>query len=313
MRALLLIPVFFVVFQLKSQVVIPKQSLRYLALGDSYTIGQSVTSLERWPKQLVDSLEKYGVEIDSFRVIARTGWRTDNLLAEMKNSNLTNDFNLVSLLIGVNDQFQGLSTQSYSLEFDKAIRAALDLVQWQQSAVFVLSIPDYGYTPYGQSRQASISEAIDNFNAINRSITQAYGIAYYDITPISRMGLDKPEYVATDRLHPSGAMYTEWVKLLLNDFREQLNSSTSVNETENGLFVQYNYLLNKIVVSAVEKPALIRLFSIGGQLILSQELTAGSSSEINVSDIPAGLCFYQVQSGNGILQTGKILVGHSLR
>lgn len=312
MVRIMLILLFFVPVLLAQDVII-KRPLRYLALGDSYTIGQSVSSLERWPRQLVDSLEKYGVEIDSFRVIARTGWRTDNLLAEMNNSNLTNDFNLVSLLIGVNDQYQGLSAQSYSLEFDKAIRAALDLVQWQKSSVFVLSIPDYGYTPFGESRQASISADIDNFNAVNKSITQAYGIAYYDITSISRLGLQIPEYVASDGLHPSGAMYTEWVKILLEDFRGQLDYSTSVNETENFLVVHYNALLNKIVVSPVEKQSLFRLYSIGGQLVLSQALASGSSTEIGLGDIPVGLYFYQIQSDSRFLQAGKILVDPSLK
>lgn len=119
--------------------------------------------------------------------------------------------------------------------------------------------------------------------------------------------------MASDGLHPSGTMYTEWVKILLEDFRGQLDYSTSVNETEDFLVVHYNALLNKIVVSPVEKQSLFRLFSIGGQLVLSQALASGSSTEIGLGDIPVGLYFYQIQSDSRFLQAGKILVDPSLK
>ena len=291
-----------------AQEVIIKSPLRYLAFGDSYTIGQSVSTLQRWPNQLVDSLKKYGVEIDTFGVIAQTGWRTDNLLDAMNKANLSDDFNLVSLLIGVNDQYQGLSTQSYQINFTKVLIATLDRVKWDKSAIFVLSIPDYGYTPFGQGNQPAISNAIDNFNAVNRSIVKDYGITYFDITPVSRLGFVKPEYVATDGLHPSGVMYTQWVRAILNRVRSQLGTNTDKVRTQNGIFVHSIPNLNKIIVSPMEMRSTFYLYNGSGQLILNQNLNAGQSSEITVNSMSSGLYLYSIKTNAGFLQTGKLFI-----
>lgn len=188
------------------------RNLRLLALGDSYTIGESVAVPERWPNQLADSLRKEAVLVDSVKIIATTGWRTDQLMAAINQQSPDSAWNLVGLLIGVNNQFQGRSLSVYETEFEDLLNRAIALAGGDRSKVFVISIPDYAYTPYGQANnQQQISAGIDQFNAANRSITESYGIAYYNITPISREGIDKPEYVASDGLHPSGIQYGQWV------------------------------------------------------------------------------------------------------
>lgn len=198
-----------------SQVVSPP--VKMLALGDSYTIGQSVPAQERWPVQLRDSLKARGVAWDTLEIIAATGWRTDNLANAMNTRQLDSTYNLVSLLIGVNNQFQGLDTTAYAAEFEALLRSAIGLAQGDTDQVLVLSIPDYAYTPFGQgSNPAAISKGIDDFNAVNLRITRQYGVAYFDITPISREGWNRPALVAGDGLHPSGLQYSEWVGLLLD-------------------------------------------------------------------------------------------------
>jgi lysophospholipase L1-like esterase len=196
--------------------------IKYLALGDSYTIGEGVQEKERYPIQLADSLKKTGVEVSEVKIIARTGWRTDQLRqAIFDDVNLTS-FNLVSLLIGVNNQYQGRDTATYRQEFKGLLQRALELAGNQKKRVFVLSIPDYGVTPFGQANEAKISREIDIFNRINREITLQAGIAYFDITPISRLAKTQPALLATDRLHPSGKMYKEWVKLIFAKVKKNI-------------------------------------------------------------------------------------------
>jgi lysophospholipase L1-like esterase len=198
--------------------------IKYLALGDSYTIGQGVSEAERYPIQLVDSLKKTQIEVSEVKIIARTGWRTDQLQqAIYEDVNLTS-FNLVSLLIGVNNQYQGRDTTTYRQEFKALLQRALELAGNQKKRVFVLSIPDYGVTPFGQWNEAKISREIDIFNRINREVTHQAGITYFDITPISRLAKTQPELLATDRLHPSGKMYREWVKLIFAEVKKNISN-----------------------------------------------------------------------------------------
>ena len=199
-----------------SQELIIRQPVRFLALGDSYTIGQSVQEAERWPHQLYDILDSSGCTLDELRIIAQTGWRTDNLAAAIDGANLTPGYSLVSLLIGVNNQYQQKPLKDYRTEFEELLKTAIYLAGGIKSSVLVLSIPDYAYTPFGQGN-TSISTEIDEYNAINKTITSAYGIKYFDITPISRQGLAEPELVAADGLHPSGEMYSRWVDHILQD------------------------------------------------------------------------------------------------
>lgn len=210
---------FFVSFHGMAQKLIVREEVKLLALGDSYTIGESVASSSRWPIQLVDSLQKRGVDCLQPKIIATTGWRTDNLKNAISRTKFKKDeqYNLVSLLIGVNNYYQGKSVESYAPEFEDLLKTALQLAGGDKSSVFVLSIPDYGYTPFGKEKQQKISEGIDAYNAVNKSISDKYGVKYYNITDISRRGLDEPDLVAADGLHPSEKMYSQWVQLILSD------------------------------------------------------------------------------------------------
>lgn len=196
--------------------------VKYLALGDSYTIGESVAKAECYPILLEKKLETDGYEVKTI-IIAQTGWRTDNLAAAIEQANLKDTFELVSLLIGVNDQFQGKTIGSYSNNFEQLLQKAIELAGGNKEHVFVLSIPDYGYTPFGQKRQEVISNEIDEFNSIKKAITQKYGVDWFDITPISRQGLEQPILVATDGLHPSGKMYQQWVELIADTVKKEFH------------------------------------------------------------------------------------------
>lgn len=211
----------FLSFQSMAQKLIVHEEVRLLALGDSYTIGESVALSSRWPMQLVDSLQKRGIDCLQPKIIATTGWRTDNLKNAISKTKFKKDeeYNLVSLLIGVNNYYQGKPVESYAPEFEDLLKTAIQLADGDKSSVFVLSIPDYGYTPFGKENQQKISEGIDSFNAVNKSICDKYGIKYYDITDISRRGLDEPDLVAADGLHPSEKMYSEWVEVILSDIK----------------------------------------------------------------------------------------------
>lgn len=200
-----------------AQELIIKEKVKFLALGDSYTIGESVPVRERWPDQLIDSLRKRGFECFDPKIIATTGWRTDDLKNAIIKENLKPEFNLVSLLIGVNNYYQGKSLEKYGKEFEELLTTAIQYAQGIKSHVFIVSIPDYGYTPFGKANQPAISHGIDNFNAMNESIAKRLGITYIFITDISRRGLTEPDLVAGDGLHPSGTMYSEWVDRILKD------------------------------------------------------------------------------------------------
>ncbi|MCA4898411.1 MAG: SGNH/GDSL hydrolase family protein [Bacteroidota bacterium] len=193
------------------------QEKKYLALGDSYTIGESVSEAERWPNQLRDSLSKKGYAIGKPTIIATTGWRTDNLKNAMNIAQLKPEYDLVSLLIGVNNQYQGKSSDQYAIEFEDLLKTAIHLAKGRKENVFVVSIPDYGFTPFGKPNQETITKAIDLFNEINARITYKYKVQYFNITEISRDGLTDPSLVAGDGLHPSGKMYAQWVELIARD------------------------------------------------------------------------------------------------
>ena len=199
-----------------------EQTYTYLALGDSYTIGHSVEEKERFPNQLSDSLKVAGYDFVETRIIAKTGWTTDELANGIASaSELRDTYDLVSLLIGVNNQFRGRSVESYRPEFTSLLNQAIEFTGGVKDRVFVVSIPDYAFTPFGNG-STSTSEGIDEYNAANKEITDAMGIAYFDITPISRKGLEQTELVANDGLHPSGEQYRRWVELMLPEVKELL-------------------------------------------------------------------------------------------
>lgn len=188
----------------------------YLALGDSYTIGQSVEESDRFPVQLVSELTKRKVAFQSPEIIARTGWRTDELITAIAQADLKTQYDLVTLLIGVNNEFQGESSAEFEKDFKELCKSSIRLAGGMKNAVYVLSIPDYGYTPFGRRNQEQVSIRINEYNEIVRAVSKSFGIQFIDITTISRKGLKETELVAIDGLHPSGKMYAEWVKEIVS-------------------------------------------------------------------------------------------------
>jgi lysophospholipase L1-like esterase len=190
------------------------QPVKYLALGDSYTIGESIPEKERWPVQLAEALRKKGKQVEQPKIIATTGWRTDNLQNAINIAKLKDEYGLVSLLIGVNNQYQEKPIAQFTKEFEELLNTAIKLAGGKKENVFVVSIPDYGYTPFGKSKQEKISKELDEYNKLSKEITEKYKVKYFYITDISREGLEDPALVAEDGLHPSGKQYGEWVDLI---------------------------------------------------------------------------------------------------
>ncbi len=187
----------------------------YLALGDSYTIGQSVAADQRFAFYAVRQLIGQNVQMTQAEIIATTGWTTGNLLNTLNNNPPAKTYDFVTLLIGVNNQYQGRSTDEYRIQFTDLLNRAITYAGGRRSRVFVLSIPDYSVTPFARnSDTARISREIDVFNSIKRDITNQSGVSYIDITPISRQALNDPALTATDGLHPSGKQYEKWALLL---------------------------------------------------------------------------------------------------
>jgi lysophospholipase L1-like esterase len=191
--------------------------IKYLALGDSYTIGESVTEAERWPVQLAEALRKRGTAVEGPKIIATTGWRTDNLKNAMDIARLKDEYGMVSLLIGVNNQYQGKPISIFTKEFEELLNIAIRLAGGKKENVFVVSIPDYGYTPFGKPKQEKISKELDEYNNISREITEKYKVKYIYITDISRKGFEDPALVASDGLHPSGKQYGLWVQKIISE------------------------------------------------------------------------------------------------
>lgn len=189
--------------------------LQYLALGDSYTIGQSVLENDRFPAQTVKILTGQNISIQSISYIATTGWTTANLINAINSKNLSKNYDIVTLLIGVNDQYQHVDTATYRTRFTNLLNTAVALAGNRPSRVFVLSIPDYSATPFvPAANKARVSEEIDAFNAINKEVTLTNNIAYIDITTASREAATNPSLIASDSLHPSGSQYAKWASLL---------------------------------------------------------------------------------------------------
>lgn len=193
------------------------EGFSYLALGDSYTKAECEVPANSYPNQLVTKFKAAGLKVKSQTIIAQTGWRTDNLKDAINNAALQDTFDLVSLLIGVNNQYQGRSAQDYRTEFRGLLETAIRLAKGRNDKVFVISIPDYGVTPFGSGNEASIASQIDLFNAINKEETENKGVRYFDITPISRKAKTDGSLTCTDQLHPSAKMYAQWVDLMLPD------------------------------------------------------------------------------------------------
>jgi lysophospholipase L1-like esterase len=189
---------------------------RYLALGDSYTIGESVPESERWPNQLAEKLKGEGLHVE-LTIIARTGWTVAELWQGMQANPPEALYDLVTLLIGVNEQYRGYPLDGYRNDFRFMLDKAIEYADGDPNKVIVLSIPDWGFTPFGAASGDTepVSRKIDEFNAVNLEEAQSAGAHYVDITDISRMTRDDSELIAGDRLHPSGKMYAMWVKKVL--------------------------------------------------------------------------------------------------
>jgi lysophospholipase L1-like esterase len=187
----------------------------YLALGDSYTIGQSIQSDESYPAQLASTLTVDGYPTSSPTIIATTGWTTNALIYAIANSTITNiKYQIVTLLIGVNDQYEGLTAEQYRPKFVQVLHTAINFAEGDSTRVFVLSIPDYGVTPFAMGRDSVIGPEIDEFNNVNREESVKAGVNYLDITAISRQAAMYPTLIASDGLHPSAGMYQMWVSKL---------------------------------------------------------------------------------------------------
>lgn len=202
----------------KIPVTLPKP-ITYLALGDSYTIGESVDESMRWPNQLSKKLNQNGFPMQSPLIIARTGWTTDELLTAIESSNLNSTYDYVSLLVGVNNQYRGRSIENFREEFITLLEKSIALSKQEKTGIFVLSIPDWGVTPFAASKnKEQIALEIDAFNAIIRQECAIRSVNFFDITPISRQAEQNPLLLANDGLHPSGLMYTQWVDLVVPFF-----------------------------------------------------------------------------------------------
>lgn len=190
--------------------------LAYLALGDSYTIGEGVAEDGRWPVQLARALRDEGIELADPRIIATTGWTTDELAAAIDAAGPLGTYDLVSLLIGVNNQYRERGVEEYRGQFEALLRRAIGLAGGRADRVLVLSIPDWGVTPFAAASgrdRGVIAAELDAFNAAARVACRAAGVAFVDITPVSRARGHEPEMLAADGLHPSAAMYTLWAQL----------------------------------------------------------------------------------------------------
>lgn len=197
-------------------------AVRYLALGDSYTIGESVSTEGRWPNQLAALLAEEGIETE-VTIIARTGWTVDELWEGIQANPPQGTYDLVTLLIGVNNQYRGYPLEGYRQDFRFMLGKAVEYAGGNPQKVIVLSIPDWGFTPFAAERDArSISAQIDQFNAVNLEETTRAGAQYVDVTSISRMAGDDPDLIAEDRLHPSAKMYRLWAEKVLPMAREIL-------------------------------------------------------------------------------------------
>nr|MBC7612410.1 SGNH/GDSL hydrolase family protein [Pseudopedobacter sp.] len=197
-----------------------------LALGDSYTIGEAITNYGALPYQLATALQDDTVTVQIPKIIAQTGWTTDELISAINAETLNPSYDFVTLLIGVNNQYRGYEINTYRTEFKKLLQTAIAKAGNKPSGVFVLSIPDWGVTPFAKNASKSpskIAEEIDAYNAINKLETLNVNANYLDITPISREAISNPSLIAQDGLHPSVLMYTRWVEKLKPLVKAKLN------------------------------------------------------------------------------------------
>jgi len=205
-------------------------ALSYLALGDSYTIGEGVPEAGRWPHQLARALRAEGIALDDPLTIATTGWTTDELDAAIDAADPRGPFDFASLLVGVNNQYRGRDVDDYAAGFAALLARAIGFAGGRPGRVLVLSIPDWGVTPFAAASgrdTAAIARELDAYNAAARRVCDARGVAFVDITAASRARGAEPQMLAADGLHPSGSMYSEWTRLALPVARRLLQPGTT--------------------------------------------------------------------------------------
>ena len=195
----------------------------YLALGDSYTIGEQVSSKDNFPHQAVALLHQQNIEVADPVIIATTGWTTDELAASIREHNIQEKFSFVSLLIGVNNQYRGRTVENYKEEYAQLLNTAIAYANGKPEDVFVLSIPDWGVTPFADGRdRQQIAHEIDAYNAACKEITLAHKCHYIEITQSTRDNGQKKEYLAGDGLHPSAKEYAVWAERLADEVGKTL-------------------------------------------------------------------------------------------
>ena len=183
-----------------------------LALGDSYTIGEGVNEDPRWPNQFIKFAYENGVDFSSSRIIAETGWKSYDLINAIESSNFEKKYDYVSLLIGVNNQFNSRPVNEFENDLDKLL-IKINNLKKKSGSVLIISIPDWGSSPYGVGFDRNeISNEINTFNNSLKSFANINGLKYVDVTEISRRAINEPNLIAIDNLHPSGIMYLEWAK-----------------------------------------------------------------------------------------------------
>lgn len=195
--------------------------LRILALGDSYTIGEGVAAEQRWISRYAAQLRERGFAVDKPTVVARTGWTTDELDAAINKADPQGSWDLVTLLIGVNDQYRGRDAVEYRERFRGLLSRALGYAGGETGRVLVLSIPDWGVTPFARQNgrdPALVEREIDRYNAIAQQETESRGVTFVDVTAISRLAANDSTLLAADQLHPSATMYAMWVEAVERQF-----------------------------------------------------------------------------------------------
>ncbi len=220
-----LLSLLVILFFLTPSSIFAQKQFTYLALGDSYTIGESVNPNLRWPVQLVDSLNTTNkFSFKPPQIIARTGWTTAELQNAISESSISKTYDLVSLLIGVNNQYRGYDIELYREEFRALLEKSIYFAGDDTSRVFVVSIPNYGVTPFGVKKgEEKIRLELKEYDNIAKQISSEYGIPFVNITPISEKAKTDSSLIANDQLHPSGKMYSEWVREILLVVKPQLS------------------------------------------------------------------------------------------
>ncbi|MBU6159412.1 MAG: SGNH/GDSL hydrolase family protein [Bacteroidetes bacterium] len=198
---------------------------KYLALGDSYTIGEQVAEQDNFPHQVVQLLQEKGILFEKPLIIAKTGWTTDELQDQLQKTPPTPPYDIASLLIGVNNQYRGRSSEEYAVQFEQLLKQAIEYTGGKNNRVIVLSIPDWGVTPFAADRdRKKIAQEINTFNALNKKIASRYKVHYIDITPFTREAVNDVTLLTGDGLHPSGKDYKRWAELVVGKIGEVINN-----------------------------------------------------------------------------------------